>query len=366
MEVKKKILQVTGAIHQLATNKDLGSTKDMATRANAMSSFGMDVVSIGIAARQDSLCAEELKKIDLKSFSHVMFEHNRYPSTQLWLKKAFPHITVLVRAHNAEAIHCIEKAIAIANQPFHDGRRKKFKKIFKTCLRAIKTIYLDVMTANNCDYLLSCSDHETKNYWNILNKKSTIITIGTLSICDHIEHKNVRKPRKNVKIRVCMVGGSVQNEFNDISLAQYSRHLKQFPEQIFEKFSFSHSGQYGPVGRFVLPYSSLIDPATTFEDLMNSYDVLIVCTDLGRGIKTKILDAMAFGKPVILPNGLQSRLDISLKNGSISYDGTTKSLQLALDNIQQKHDELRSLSQKCYHNYEQKYRIAFEKLMVDV
>ena len=123
MKRKNKIIQITGAIHQQAENKDLGSTKDMKSRSNTLNSLGVSVITIGIPARQDNFCKEELKKIDLTGVTHILFEHNRYPSSQSWLRKTFPEIKILVRAHNAEIFHCIEKAIAIMKQPFHDGRK---------------------------------------------------------------------------------------------------------------------------------------------------------------------------------------------------------------------------------------------------
>ena len=218
-------------------------------------------------------------------------------------------------------------------------------------------------TANTCDYLLSCSDYETKNYWRFLNKKSSTITIGTLANYDKSIKQNPKTFNSCQKVKVCMVGGSVQSEFNDISLARYSLHLKEFSKDMHEIFSFSHSGRYGPVGRFTLPHTRLINPATSFTDLMNSYDVLIVCTDLGRGIKTKILDAMAAGKPVILPNELHSRLDKFLKNACIPYDGTTKNLEIALKNIRPKYAEIGATSAMSYQNYEKHYKTAFINLI---
>jgi glycosyltransferase involved in cell wall biosynthesis len=363
MERKKKVLQITGAIHQLKENRDLGSTKDMETRSDTLNSVGVSTVTIGIPARQDKLCKAELQRIDLTDFTHVLFEHNRYPLSQAWLRKTAPDLKILVRAHNAEIIHCVEKAIAIAKQPFHDGRKKQLKKFIKTCLRVIKTIYLDVRTANCCDYLLSCSDYETKNYWSFLNKKSSTITIGTLANYNQSGKRDIPAFGSCQKVKVCMVGGSVQSEFNDISLAQYSLHLKEFPKQIFETFSFSHSGRYGPVGQFTLPHTRYISPNTSFTDLMNSYDVLIVCTSLGRGIKTKILDAMASGKPVILPNRLYSRLDTCLKNGCIPYDGTTRDLQEALKTVRQKYAEASFLSAESYQKYEKHYKTALVNLI---
>ena len=62
-----------------------------------------------------------------------------------------------------------------------------------------------------------------------------------------------------------MVGGSVQSEFNDISLARYSLHLKEFSKDMHEIFSFSHSGHYGPVGRFTL--LRLINPTLIYRPI---------------------------------------------------------------------------------------------------
>ena len=196
-----KICQIIGHTHAKLSNKDLGSTKDMQHRATLLKKLGFEVKTLAIRGRSDNLCLQSIKNYDWHGFSHVIFEHNRYPKAQSWLKKNYPNIKIVVRAHNAEAPHCWDKLRAIIEQPFHDGRKQKAKKAIKTFLRLIKTVYLDLRTAQNCDFLMSCSLFDTENYWSKITPKSKLYTVGTAS---NVRPKK-QKCKKREQIVCCMV-----------------------------------------------------------------------------------------------------------------------------------------------------------------
>lgn len=326
------LLQITGKIHQEKSNKDLGSTKDMDARGALLRDNGCTVTNIGIQSRSDKLCLEYLKSRNLKNLTHILFEHNRYPKSQIWIKQNHPQIKIIVRAHNAEFLHSVDKSLAIFNQPFHSGLKRKIKALIKNNLRTIKTLYLDVRTANNCDVLISCSAYETENYWKKIVYTDCCRTVGTFSVIDELEKTSEPAGKKN-KLRVCMVGGSSPSDFNDLSLSNFFCHLMKMSNETKENFDFSFSGKYNTNPLISVPNCAHLKDGTSFKRLMKSFDVLVICTHLGRGIKTKILDAMACGKYVIIPSKVMHRLDPLLQKNCISYDGSHQGFERQLLNL---------------------------------
>lgn len=358
------LLQITGKIHTNKKNKDLGSTKDMRARASFLKKNGCRVSTIGIESRSDSICLNTLKDMRLQSFTHILFEHNRYPKSQIWLRNNYPEIKIIVRTHNAEFPHSIDKIKAIIKQPFDKGIKRKLKEIIKNFLRTIKILYLDVKTANHCDNIISCSSYETKNYWSVISRKNNCVTVGTFSELDALYSSDEEKTNDAV-LKVCMVGGSVANHFNDLSLANYFKHLISMTAKTQNSFVFLYSGKYNIFPDITIPLCKPVRQNISIHALMNSYDVLVVCTDLGRGIKTKILDAMACGKYVLIPNKLMKRLDPLLMDKCISYDGSDEGFERALISLRKSPPHKPSSIKRSHELYRDKYQKNFLNLIFE-
>ena len=63
----------------------------------------------------------------------------------------------MVRAHNAEFPHAVDKARAIFRNRFFMSRKAKINALCVALLQSVKTLCLDFKTARSSDHLLSCS-----------------------------------------------------------------------------------------------------------------------------------------------------------------------------------------------------------------
>lgn len=356
--MKPKILQIVGHIHTRTENADLGSVKDMSARRLFFEKHDIELDVISVAGRNDKVCLTQLKSLDLTSFTHLLFEYNRYPKSQKWIKSSFPNIVIIVRAHNAEFPHAIDKARAIFRNKFFMSRKAKIKVLCIVLLRSVKTLYLDFMTARSCDHLLSCSLSDTETYWSRIRWPRKALTIGTYSTMD-LESNLAKEPLKKKRNRVCLMGGVLRSEFNDFSYIQFLQHVANQPTDLKPTFKLMYSGDYGVPEFLEFSHVRKLDISLSLPKLMNSFDILVICGDFGRGIKTKILDAMACGKLVLVGPKVWQRLDPTLRPHCAFYDGTNADFWRQLEMLRTSeqygseqsiasHNEYRSRSEKAF------------------
>ena len=360
--MKPKILQIIGQIHTKSENADLGSVKDMSARRKFFEKHRIQMEIISVTGRNDKRCLAQLKSLDLTSFTHVLFEYNRYPKSQKWIKSTFPDIVIMVRAHNAEFPHAVDKARAIFRNRFFMSRKAKINALCVALLRSVKTLCLDFKTARSSDHLLSCSLFDTETYWNRICWPRKAVTVGTYSTMD-IGMGLAKKPLTKRRNRVCLMGGVLRSEFNDFSYIQFLQHVASQPTALKPTFELMYSGDYGVPEFLEFSHVRKLDISLSLPELMNSFDILVICGDFGRGIKTKILDAMACGKLVIVGPKVWQRLDPTLRPCCAFYDGTNADFWRQLEMLRTS-DQYGSEQSIASHNeYRSRYRKAFLELI---
>ena len=190
-----QLLHIIGHQNNKSATVDLGSSKDILARRNTLKRNRINYKFVSIFQRNDNLCLKTISEKDvLKDVTHILFEHNRYPKSQKWLKKNYPHIKILLRAHNAECFHEFHKLIAEQMLVVGTSILRRLKLIFIRSLKIIKIFYLDFFSANRCDYLLSCTDYEIDLYWQRICFKSRCISVNTFS--DIRVDKTIKKEKK--------------------------------------------------------------------------------------------------------------------------------------------------------------------------
>ena len=111
----RKVLHVLGDKSWKPQFRFLGSTKDIVGRRDYFASRGIECVEMQVKGRHDHICLEMLQAMDLADIDAVVMEHPRYPRAMRWLNETHPRIRLMIRGHNAEAIHQLHTAFAFLN-----------------------------------------------------------------------------------------------------------------------------------------------------------------------------------------------------------------------------------------------------------
>ena len=220
-----KVLIIVGL--KTISIKDLGSSKDIYTRSKLLIDNGHNIKYLSVPNRNDSKLLSMLKEEEelLSNYDAILFEHTRYPKSLRYLKKHFPKIKRLVRTHNAEFLHGIDKIKALINtygfkaimRPMH---------LFRLLYRAIRSLYLDIKCASLSNAILSCNEIESNSYWSLFKDKKSIFNVNTYTeLSDH-------KPIISTGYNVLYMGSILPTEFNDTGFKILSDELNLNQEQI--------------------------------------------------------------------------------------------------------------------------------------
>lgn len=247
---------------------------------------------------QSSTEQEILSVIKMNNIDTVIFE-SIYAAVYLPIIKSIPGIQVIIRAHNIE--HQIWQRLS-NDQPgglkkwLFNNETSKLKKFENNCLNA-------------ADGNIFISDLDLNYYKTNFNKTNGI------SIPVQMEPKLPLKQKASSKLKLFHLGAMdwlpnqlgiqhfITNEFPAI-LSQFpdtELHLagKSMPDE-FYNYKSAHIFIHGQV-----------ENADAF---ISQFDALIVPIESGSGIRIKVLEAMAAGKPVISTSqgieGIPARPDV--------------------------------------------------------
>ena len=302
-----KVLIVVGQKNILI--KDLGSSKDILTRSKLLIDNGCDVKYLKVPSRNDVILLSMLKEEQLSNYDAILFEHTRYPKSLRYLKNYFPKIKRLVRTHNAEFLHGIDKIKALLNT---FGLKTIMRPIYisKLFYRAIRSLYLDIKCASLSNAILSCNDIESSAYWSLFKDKKNIYNVNTYT------ELSGHKPMISTGHNVLLMGSILSTEFNDNSFKILSDELKMNKEQI----KFNVTGAYS--------YFRLTDERVNIKGIVKDYinemannDIVCIPSPYGYGIKTRIYEGLYLGKKVFVHKKIHQRLPLLLRRNVFSWSG---------------------------------------------
>ena len=297
------------ALHLVPANINLpelkyhGSTKDIRGRTEYFAERGLETDEFCLH-REDHVAAESIRVFhreirNLSGYEVIVVDiPGTFPRLIATLKRLAPNARVLFRAHNAEFFHRMDYFRAETQR----SRRLKY------ALAAVRGLLGDLRMVLSSDAILSISTWDSENYWMKLaapfGKRSKIVDVPYF-----LPKRLTPNRRPGARERVCVCLGVPHKPSPLIrdSLTKFVESVENLPGPIRTSWRFTATGH--PVENILS--SECIDflgfLETPFDALIGSRAMCLL-SDLGRGFKTKILDAAVSGAFTIMPRELFARL----------------------------------------------------------
>jgi hypothetical protein len=227
-------------------------------------------------------------------------------STLLVIKIFSDNIRIFFRSHNAEFLHRIETGLACDGYP----------RIRNFCL-AFKRLFSDYFISLIVYRILAISRSDIQSYWRYLTKKTDYLPyLSGDASCDISRNYKYSNLSKN---KIISLGTVIRK--GEIALKQelkFYEYVRSLPEDISRRYDFfqtaSQAIDLAPAHVTCLPV------AESLNDLFRGSSALVIATSEGRGAKTKVVDAIISGLPVIMPYSLLAKLDVEYHQSVIPFE----------------------------------------------
>ena len=294
--------------------KDLGSSKDILTRSRLLEDNNFQIKFIKVPNRNDDKLLSIIKSENISHYDVILFEHTRYPKSMKYLKYNHPKLKRLVRTHNAEFLHGIDRIKALINTYGFRVIRKPIY-LLKLFYRSLRSLYLDIKCASLCDGVLSCNEIESESYWSYFKNKKHIYNVNTYTeLLDH-------SPLTSNGCNILLMGSILPTEFNDNGFKILSDELKI--NKTFMKFNVTGAYSYFRLTDERVHIKGIVDDY--IQEMINN-DVICILSPYGYGIKTRIYEGLYLGKKVFIHKKIYERLPMLLKKHVFPWSGKSGSL----------------------------------------
>lgn len=273
-----------------------GSSKDVACLEHYLETRHVDFTR-EVLPRQTRRLLARLDDIPVTSFDVIIMSlPGSHPRALLRLRRAAPHALILFRAHNAEFPHRLDWMAGT------NGFRAKAW----LAVRAVRALLGDLVTVwIASDRVLAISEDDAQRYWMRMGRPGRIVVFPYFDIRQTARVRESKSP-------LCVgLGAVLRNPIIDDATTNFFRLVGQLQGRLPE-WRFACTGEMDPraeVPGRVQPLGLLDSP----HALLDGAKAVAVLTDLGRGFKTKILDAVMAGCWVLVTPKLYLRLPDPVK-----------------------------------------------------
>lgn len=307
----RRILHITPYIYFEKGYEYLGSTKDIDGRQQYLWQCGAPFDTFSHLKDQFTL-ADELSFFHLPDYSHVILDVSRCEADLAYLKRRWPAARLIIRSHNPELPHRFDNLRAAERIGLDFGARKPMIANIPIFLQRERGV------ARHADAILHIETPNTAVYWRSLGFGGNI-HVTPYFVSDYYLRKMPRGVRR--KPQILCVGSShpgaliteMMLNFHEAVAALGDRH---------PQFGFYATGD-APV----TPRKGTVSPRVVHLGIVDDLPALTaecfaiaVPSDLGRGFKTKILDAIMCGAWVIVTPALLRRMPEPLKPYCIAFE----------------------------------------------
>ena len=305
----------------------LGSSKDIAARVQYFEDRGLafDLVAHD---KTEATTLEALAPVDLRAYTHTLVERANYGAVFRYLRSEAPRAKILYRSINAEVPHRMEYVRACLAPP----RRRSPRAVWQQCRNVPRYGGRDLSAARHADRILSISEWDTRHYWRHLARaRASTIPFFLPRRC-----MEEAKPAPRKK-RLCIVLGSSQpGPLIEHGINQFYRCLAASGSAPYEDAGWRFIISGARTGR--MPRNAELKALGVAQRNVDSpYELLaparaaLIASDLGRGCKTKILEAATCAAFVICPPRLLRRQPPELLPYCLPFDpGSPDTLLQAL------------------------------------
>ena len=268
-----------------------GSSKDVACLEHYLEMRHVDFTREALPRQTRSLLAR-LKHIPAARFDVIILSvPGSHPRALLRLRRAAPHALILFRAHNAEFLHRLDW-MAGADE---------FRAKVWLAMRAVRALLGDLVTVwIGSNRVLAISEDDARRYWMRMGRAGRIV------VCPYFDTRPAARVGANKSLLCVGLGAVMRNPIIDDATETFFRLVGQLQGRL-PGWRFACTGDMDP--RAAVPDRvqrlGLLDSPHT---LLEGARAVAVLTDLGRGFKTKILDAVMAGCWVLVTRKLYLRL----------------------------------------------------------
>lgn len=262
-----------------------------------------------------------------------------FPKTVKVLKKKFPNLRVIVRAHNPEPLHNFDKFLAT-------WKPKWLKK-------SIQTYYADKKMLKHADGLDTISRSDFNLYWSKISQKEHLKKIRVLpySLCQKDLKSMVKfgfAQHQTYESAVIMGSVGKNNPLNQKSVSLFIKNISKIKTQL-GIINIAATGTFTAAEELKLQKAGikLLGNVDNISYVLEQSDLLIDIGGYGHGFKTKYLDAINNGCKIVISHKYVKRIPLSLlpffitidneysphEYSSISSDALSKYASIALDRI---------------------------------
>ena len=341
--LKKKILIVTGEVQLKKKNSSLGSSKDIAYRVARFEEMGFDVEFLAVPGRSDRRCRDMLKETPIQSFYCIWFEHSRWPRSLAFVKSQ-SSTRVVVRAHNAEGLHSIDRFRAfVATRKLGSFLAPK---LLLALVKEIPVAFVrDFLSVYRSHRLLACNETEINRYWRHFPlARSVIMAVNTVTDVSGYPETNFHA------YDVAFLGSALKTYFNDHAYALLEKEVAVMISRGMQIPKLVITGDFGiPTGILSesLGYLGVVSPSK-LEEIVVQSKIILILSPFGRGIKTRIYESLSMGKMVVMHDRQRSQIPLDLRGFVYFWKGEPGTLFPFLATIRPRNTELQLAAVEKY------------------
>lgn len=293
--MKPNVLHVFKKDYKLPRHLYLGATKDIRGRTEYFQTRGIDYVEL-LPEFKDQYynVIKSLPESDMHRYSAVIFETTFSPLAVRLIKKKFPHITVMVRSHNAELLHRLDWA---RTQGISIGTLRSLK-------NGLKNSLCDYYSGKWADYVISISRWESDNYWTRIASKSKFKCVPFFLPNTYV----AEMPVLSIKKKQCVnFTASSPNPLITDAAKNFIAAVKKLDNK-YNDWTFCITGdqtKYDIKTPDRIKWTGFLEKP---YDTLAESQAMALLSDYGYGFKTKILEAILAKTYVLMTKGLYGRM----------------------------------------------------------
>lgn len=299
----------------------LGSTKDIRGRTEYFKSRGIEFDEL-ITPRSYKGIFDKIRTIEMKNYNVVLFEHTLSIGAIRFVRKKYPMIRIMTRAHNAELLHRIDylKAAGFSSDHF---------KILKQIM--VRSIF-DYFYGRWSDYILTITQWEMDNYWSHFVVKDKLKYLPFYLPELHV----AEIPKKNNKRLKCVCMMSTSPNSFLIDAAKKFIVAVESLNGNYKDWVFSITGERSKIPLSIPDRINVSGYLDSPYQILSESLAMTILSDYGYGFKTKILEAVLCGTYVIMTKKLYNRVPKDIQQYCIPIDlSLPESFQEALEKCKQ-------------------------------
>lgn len=302
-----RVLHIVPFVYFDEEYRFLGSTKDIDGRQQYLKQSGAPFDTF-VHLKNHRRLHDELSFFILPEYTHIIVDLSKTPEELAYLKHRWPSAKLIVRSHNPELAHRLDYIRAT-------------RRIRSTPQERRSTLYnLGVFyerergVAKYADAILHIETPNTAWYWRALGFRGDVYTAPYFTSDYYLERTPPERPRRRRRPQIVCLGSSHPGPLIGEMMVNYHRMTAELGAR-FEDFEFLATGELpasireGDVSPRVRRLGFVDDILT----LLSESFAVAVTSDLGRGFKTKILEAITCGAWVIVSPGLMKRMPDALR-----------------------------------------------------